>query len=115
MTISAIMLLATAYAPDPYLAVATLSLAGAALGFSTPSLWVALVEATPKELTGSMGGIQNFGGNLAGIVVAVLTGYVLAATGSFQGTLLAGTAAAILGAVSAAILVKPRSANIGTI
>ena len=108
MTTAAIMLVATAYAPDPYSAIAALCLAGAALGFSTPSLWVALVEATPKELTGTMGGVQNFGGNVAGIMVAVLTGYILDVTKTFFLALLAGSAAALLGAISAALLVKPR-------
>ena len=109
MVTASIMLFATAYAPNPYSALAALSLAGAALGFSTPSLWVALVEATPKSITGTMGGVQNFGGNLAGIVVSVLTGYILQVTGSFFIALLAGSAAALLGAVSAATLIKPRS------
>jgi sugar phosphate permease len=108
MTSAAVMLIATAYAPDPYSALTALCLAGAALGFSTPSLWVALVEATPKELTGTMGGVQNFAGNVGGIVVAVLTGYILDITRSFFLALLAGSAAALLGAVSAALLVKPR-------
>lgn len=108
MTSAALMLFATAYAPDAYSALAALCLAGAALGFSTPSLWVALVEATPKEFTGTMGGIQNFGGNVAGIVVAVLTGYILETTKSFSLALLAGSVAALLGAVSAVFLVKPR-------
>lgn len=107
MTIAAVMLIATAYAPDPWSAITALSLAGAALGFSTPSLWVALVEATPKDLTGSMGGIQNFGGNVAGIVVSILTGYIVDVTKSFFLALLAGSAAALLGGLAAALLVKP--------
>jgi sugar phosphate permease len=109
MVAASIMLFATAYAPDPYSALTALSLAGAALGFSTPSLWVALVEATPKSVTGAMGGVQNFGGNLAGIVVSVLTGYILQVTSSFFLALLAGSAAALLGAVSAVLLIKPRA------
>lgn len=109
MTIAAVMLFATAYAPDPFSALTALCLAGGALGFSTPSLWVALVEATPKELTGTMGGLQNLGGNVAGIVVAVLTGYILDVTKTFFFALLAGSAAALLGALSAALLVKPRA------
>lgn len=109
MILASAMLFATAYAPDPYTAIATLSLAGAALGFSTPSLWVALVEATPKRMAGSMGGIQNLGGNIAGIVVSILTGYVLAVTGSFFAALLAGSGAALLAAISSLVLVKPRN------
>ena len=106
MVAASLMLFATAYAPDPYSAVASLSLAGAALGFSTPSLWVALVEATPKSITGTMGGIQNFGGNLAGIVVSILTGYVLQVSGSFFMALVAGSLAALLGAAAAFLLIR---------
>jgi sugar phosphate permease len=108
MTIVAVMLIATAYAPDQYSAIVALCLAGGAWGFSTPSLWVALVEATPKNLTGTMGGVQNFAGNVAGIVVSILTGYIVDVTKSFFLALLAGSAAALLGAVFATILVKPR-------
>jgi MFS family permease len=108
MTAVAVMLIATAYAPDPYSAITALCLAGGAWGFSTPSLWVALVEATPKNLTGTMGGVQNFAGNVAGIVVSILTGYIVDVTKSFFFALLAGSAAALLGAVFATILVKPR-------
>ncbi len=108
MVAAAIMLFATAYAPDPFIAITALSLAGAALGFSTPSLWVALVEATPKSITGTMGGVQNFGGNLAGIVVSVLTGYILEVTKSFFLALLAGSGAAMIGALSATLLIRPR-------
>jgi MFS family permease len=108
MIVVAVTLVATAYAPDPYSAITALCLAGAALGLSTPSLWTALVEATPENLTGTMGGVQNFGGNVAGIVVSVLTGYIVDVTKSFFLALLAGSAAALLGAVFAAALIKPR-------
>jgi len=109
MTATAIMLIATAYAPDPYSAIVSLCVAGSMLGFSTPSLWVALVEATPESLSGTMGGVQNFGGNIAGIAVSVFTGYIVDLTKSFFLALLAGSAAALLGAIFAALFVKPRS------
>ncbi len=108
MVATSAMLFATAYAPDPFSAIVALSFAGASLGFSTPSLWVALVEATPKDMTGTMGGIQNFGGNLAGIVVSVLTGYILEVTKSFFAALVAGSLAALIGAISAALLIRKR-------
>jgi MFS family permease len=109
MLLTALMLFATAYAPDAFTALALLCLAGASLGFSTPSLWVALVEASPKSMAGTMGGVQNFGGNVGGIVVSVVTGYILQVTGGFFLALLAGGAAAIIGAVSATLLIKPRT------
>ena len=111
MVLTALMLFSTAYAPNAYTALAFLCLAGASLGFSTPSLWVALVEAAPKSIAGTMGGIQNFGGNVAGIVVAVATGYILQVTGSFFIALLIGSAASILGATAAMFLVRPRVAE----
>ena len=80
----------------------------ACLGFSTPSLWVAMVKSTPKEVTGTMGGIQNFGGNLAGIVVSILTGYTLEVTKSFFYALVADAAVALLGAVAAFVLIRSR-------
>jgi len=106
----AVMLFLTAGAPDPISAVVLLSVAGAMWGFSTPSLWVALVESTPKELSGTMGGLQNFGGNLAGIVVTILTGYILEVTKSFFMALLAGSGAALLASASALIFIRPKSA-----
>ena len=106
MIAASIMLLVTAYVPDPYSAIFTLSLAGASLGFSTPSLWVALVEATPRNMTGTMGGVQNFGGNLAGIVVSILTGYILEISGNFFMALLAGAVAALVGAAAAFALIR---------
>ncbi len=88
--------------------IVSLSIAGAAWGVATPSLWAALVEATPKELAGSMGGVQNFGGNLGGLVVLVFTGYILQATGQSFFALIAVSLFALLAAASATILVKPR-------
>ncbi len=111
MVATAFLMFATAYAPDPYSALVLLSMAGASLGFSTPSLWVALVEATPKSIAGTMGGVQNFGGNVAGIVVSVLTGYILQISHSFFLALVAGSLAALLGALSAALLIKPLKAE----
>ncbi len=110
MVVTAFLMFATAYAPNAYSALLLLSLAGASLGFSTPSLWVALVEATPKSMAGTMGGVQNFGGNVAGIVVSVLTGYILQISHSFFLALVAGSAAAFIGAISAALLIKPQKA-----
>lgn len=111
MAIVSVMIFATAYAPDALLAIVFLTTAGAAWGLATPSLWTALVEATPKGLTGIMGGVQNFGGNLGGIVVTVLTGYLLALTGTFFSGLAVAGGMAMLGAISAAVLVKSRSSG----
>jgi hypothetical protein len=59
-----------------------------------------------------MGGIQNFGGNLAGIVVSILTGYVLQVSGSFFMALVAGSLAALLGAVAAFVLIRVEGTDV---
>jgi MFS family permease len=119
MATASVLLFVTAYArtiaaitsisslSSPYFVVSTLSLAGAAWGIATPSLWAALVEATPREVTGSMGGVMNLGGNLGGIVVLTLTGYILQATGqSFLALVMVGLLS-MIAAVSAMLFVKP--------
>jgi hypothetical protein len=52
------MLFAKAYPPDAYSAMAGLSLSGSTLGFSTPSIWGAFVDVTPRSITGTTGGID---------------------------------------------------------
>ncbi len=106
MAIVSVMILATAYAPNALLAITFLSLAGAAWGVSTPSLWAALVAATPKAVAGTVGGIQNLGGNLGGILVNVLTGYLIAASGTSFAALLVASGMAMMAAVSAAVFIK---------
>jgi hypothetical protein len=58
-----------------------------------------------------MGGAQNFGGSVCGIVVSVLSGYAVDVTEDFFLALLAGSTAASLGAVFAAASTKPRMAS----
>lgn len=121
MICASVFFFITAYAPtiatvtslrfisSPYFAVGTLSLAGASWGVATPSLWAALVEATPKEVTGSMGGIMNFGGNLGGIVILILAGYSLDVTKHSSFAQVTIGMFALLAAVSALLLIKPRN------
>jgi MFS family permease len=96
---------------SPYFVVTMLSLAGAAWGVATPSLWAALVEATPREIAGSMGGVMNLGGNLGGIVVLALTGYILQVTKQSFLALVSVGLFSMVAAVSARLLVKPRVLN----
>jgi MFS family permease len=51
--------------------------AASPVGWSIPSL------IAPKESVGTLGGILNFGNQLAGIAAPIVTGYVVQATGSF--------------------------------
>jgi MFS-type transporter involved in bile tolerance (Atg22 family) len=51
--------------------------AASPVGWSIPSL------IAPKESVGTLGGILNFGNQLAGIAAPIVTGYVVQATHSF--------------------------------
>jgi ACS family D-galactonate transporter-like MFS transporter len=60
----------------------TMSLCG--LGVASPNTWTLTQAVCPKTLVGTVSGIQNFGGNLGGIIAPLLTGYIADKTGSFE-------------------------------
>ncbi|MEH7748339.1 MFS transporter, partial [Neobacillus drentensis] len=46
--------------------------------------WALIGDMSPKELIGLNGGIFNTSGNLAGIVIPIVVGYILSTTHSFS-------------------------------
>jgi ACS family glucarate transporter-like MFS transporter len=59
----------------------TISLCG--LGICSPNTWALTQAVCEKRIVGTVSGIQNFGGNLGGILAPALTGFVAHATDSF--------------------------------
>jgi MFS transporter, ACS family, D-galactonate transporter len=59
----------------------TVSLCG--LGLCAPNTWTLTQAVCEKRIVGTVTGIQNFGGNIPGIIAPALTGYIAHATGSF--------------------------------
>jgi MFS transporter, ACS family, D-galactonate transporter len=59
----------------------TVSLCG--LGICAPNTWTLTQSVCEKKIVGTVTGIQNFGGNIPGILAPALTGYIAHATGSF--------------------------------
>lgn len=49
--------------------------------------WAVVSDTSPKEMSGLSGGIFNTFGNIAGITTPIIIGYIIAATGSFNGAL----------------------------
>jgi len=49
--------------------------------------WAVVSDTSPREFVGVTGGIFNTFGNSAGIVTPIIIGYIVAATGSFDGAL----------------------------
>ncbi len=70
----------------------TVSLCG--LNVCAPNAWSLTQAAAEKKIVGTVAGIQNFGGNVGGIIAPALTGYIAHVTGSFA--LALGVAGAIL-------------------
>ena len=54
------------------------------LGVASPNTWTLTQAVCSKTLVGTVSGIQNFGGNLGGIIAPFLTGYIADKTDSFE-------------------------------
>jgi MFS transporter, ACS family, D-galactonate transporter len=65
--------------------------AAAPVGWSIPSL------IAPRESVGRIGGIMNFCNQVAGIAAPIATGYIVAATHSFEGAFIAATVFLVIG------------------
>ncbi|HEV3031658.1 MAG TPA: MFS transporter [Polyangia bacterium] len=87
--------------PSAMGAVALLALSYGGLCFAAASIWSlpADVAPTPQHVA-SIGGIQNFASNTAGILITYLIGKLLAKTGGFVAPLMMAGGFAILGALS---------------
>ena len=59
----------------------TMSIAG--LGIAAPNTWTLTQAVCARNIVGTVSGIQNFGGNLGGILAPMLTGSIASATRSF--------------------------------
>ena len=53
------------------------------LGVTSPNTWTLTQAVCSKSLVGTVSGIQNFGGNVGGILAPFVTGYIADKTGSF--------------------------------
>ncbi|MGA9594490.1 MAG: hypothetical protein WBS18_15435, partial [Candidatus Acidiferrales bacterium] len=90
-----ILFAARAHTPATALFWISVSLGGLAaaapVGWSIPSL------IAPEGSVGTLGGILNFGNQLAAIVAPIFTGYVVSATHSFAWAFVAATAVLLIG------------------
>ena len=84
-----------------------LTLAYSSLSFTGANIWVVASEIAPTPgHVASIGGINNFAGNLAGIMITTFTGVMLALTsGSFLIPLAVAGGGCVVGALSYLFLV----------
>jgi MFS transporter, ACS family, glucarate transporter len=67
--------------------------------------WAVVADTSPKEMSGLSGGLFNTFGNIAGITTPIIIGYIIAATGSFNGALVFVGANALIAICSYLFLV----------
>ena len=92
----------SAVAENVYLCLALFALAYASLSFAGANVWTVASELAPTPgHVASISSIQNFAGNLAGIMITTFTGVMLALTkGSFLVPLAVAGALCVVGALS---------------
>ncbi|WP_028229523.1 MFS transporter [Paraburkholderia ferrariae] len=97
----------SAFTSDTWLMLACFGLSYGSLAFAAASIWAlpADVAPTPGHVA-SIGGIQNFASNIAGIVITTFTGAMVALTkGSFTIPLVVAGGFCVLGAFSYLVIV----------
>ena len=92
----------SAFVDSTLACLALFSLAYAALSFTGANVWTVGSEIAPtQDHVASIGGIQNFAGNLAGILITTFTGVMLVLTkGSFLIPLAVAGGLCVVGALS---------------
>jgi sugar phosphate permease len=87
-------------------AIALMSLSWASLAFAAASIWSLPADVAPtRNHVGSIGGIQNFASNLAGVCIATFVGAMLQKTGGFAVPLVVAGSFSLLGAFSYLVIV----------
>ena len=99
MLVSSVITL-SAFAPSVYVALLCFAIAYGSLAFTAASIWSLPGDVAPTPAhVASIGGIQNFASNLAGIVTTTFTGLMLTITsGSFIVPLTVAGGFCVLGA-----------------
>jgi sugar phosphate permease len=94
------MVIAAAYITQAWLAVALLTLCVGSLRLATGPANSLPIDLAPRSLVGSLTSIQNFFGNVGGLLAPIVTGKIVDATGSFVGSLVVAGGMALFGAIS---------------
>ena len=87
---------------------AIVSLAG--LGLTTANYWALTQSLMPGAAIGRITGVQNFASNMSGIVAPVVTGRLIAMTGSYEAPMQAILVILATGIAAYIFLVRPKYA-----
>jgi MFS family permease len=86
-----------------------LSTALCGLGISSPNTWTLTQAVCSKSLVGTVSGIQNFGGNLGGILAPALTGFIAHRTQSFSLAFTIAGVVLVIGIFAYLFLIGPQT------
>ena len=100
LTASTVLVIAAAFVEQSWLAVALLTLCVGCLRMATGSANSLPIDLAPPAVVGSLTSIQNFFGNIGGLLAPIVTGYIVDSTGSFVGSLVVAGGMALFGAIS---------------
>ena len=95
-----VLVIAAAYISQAWLAVALLTVCVGSLRLATGPANSLPIDLAPRSVVGSLTSIQNFFGNVGGLLAPIVTGYIVQSTGSFVGSLVVAGGMALFGAIS---------------
>src|SRR6266436_2501423 len=90
-------ILGTAYSHTPFAVLFWISMSIGGLSAASPVGWSIPSLIAPRESVGTVGGILNFGNQLAGIAAPTATGYIFRATNSFSLAFIGATVFLLVG------------------
>jgi ACS family glucarate transporter-like MFS transporter len=99
MQLLAAFVILAGYVNDAKTAVGLLTLSVACESAAASMLWTICTDVAPRPVAGSLAGIMNSAGALAGILAPIVTGFLVKFTGGFQLALLLGGGLVLLAAV----------------
>ena len=106
LVLAGIFIIPAAYASTVTQAIIFISIAQFSVQLASGSSWILVSSIIPSNRTASLGGIQNFGGYIAGSIAPILTGYLAQSTGSFTSALIVAAVIAIASALAHFVLVR---------
>ncbi|MFS0562723.1 MFS transporter [Terribacillus sp. 179-K 1B1 HS] len=86
-----------AFADSAVLAIVLLCIAKSGTTVAASQVWALPADVAPKNMTSVVAGMQNTVSNMGGVVGPIITGFIVAATGSFVPALLFSAALIIIG------------------
>lgn len=97
-------LLGTIFTRTPMVAVWWISLSISGLAASAPVAWSAPALIAPRDSVGKVGGIMNFGNQIAAIAAPIMTGYLIGSHNDFTHAFIAAAVAIVAGIAGYAFL-----------